>query len=432
MICKKKLSLQGIFFGIMLQIGVTLADQSVMLKTILDCEQVFHSETVDAQMINLAPTHNAFGPFHTAERPLLDSYSGLKTKLAWIELAGLPTPVRRLEQLGNYLGHQQLYLKDDGMTNFDIGGNKLRKLEPILADAIAQGAKTIFTFGAVGSNLVTQTCAACSKVNLKSSVFLTPEPNSVQLQNNLLLDYSYNASLYFYPNNEFRKIGVLDAIVQYVLDYQKLPYLVPIGASCPLGAVGYVNAAFELKKQIDQGLLPQPDYIYIALGSVGTLAGLALGLKIIGIESQIVAISSSLNEDDYYQQRFLELAQQTNQLLHNIDSSFALEDVTKIPVIFDFNFVGKGYAYFTQEGAQAIQIFKEYENLDLEGVYTGKCAAAFIEHIQTNPDLKNKIILFWNTFGIREQIHDQQLYKQLPKPLQRFFEEPVQEATFGS
>ena len=392
------------------------------LETVLSCSQLLHSKSIDEALKTLPATIKFQGEFYTIERPLLQTYPYLKEKLAWIDLAQLPTPIKKMNGLGEVLKHSQLYLKDDGKTNEKVGGNKVRKLEIVLADALYQGAQDVVTFGCIGSNLVTETCACAEKFGLGCFVHLKPEPNSTMVKNNLLLDYLYNAHMYFYPNEELRSIGAVHEIVQYGLNHKTLPYIIPTGASSALGAIGYVNAAFELKNQIEEGLLPKPDYIYIPVGSLGSVVGLAIGLKVANIDTHIIAVGADYED---YQSTFLKLAQECNDLLHKLDTTFPLLDVADFSISFDCNFVGRGYAYFTSEGLKAIESFKELENIQLDGVYSGKCAAAFIEHIKTNLPLKNKVILFWNTFGIHEQVNNPKLYKNLPKSLHQFFEDKI-------
>lgn len=119
---------------------------------------------------------------------------------------------------------------------------------------------------------------------------------------------------------------------------------------------------------------------------------------------------------------FFKLAQECSDLLYKLDITFPFFDVNDLLVSFDFSFVGKGYAHFTSEGLKAIKLFKELENVKLDGVYSGKCAAALIKHISTDLLLKNKVVLFWNTFGIHEKVNDLEFYKNLPKSLHSFFE----------
>lgn len=415
--CQKVLCAVFFCFGVCLQGTGTV-------QTILDCSDITHSEGLDQTITKYATYASGYGSFNTANRFIFDYFPGLKSVLSWVELAQFPTPLKKMEKLSAVLGHSRLYIKDDGQTDAQIGGNKIRKLEPILADALYQGATAVCTFGCVGSNLVTEACFCAKKMGLNCAVHLKPEPNSKFVQNNLLLDYLLGADFYYYPNHEFRKIGALNQIMQHRLEHGNFEYVIPTGASSPLGAVGYVNAAFELKEQIKAGLMPEPDYIYIAVGSVGTIAGLALGLAVAEIDCKIIGVGSF--EADFTN-CFLNLVIKANLLLHEHDATFPLINAEKIPVTFDCNYVGQGYAYFTPEGQQAIELFKTHENILLDPVYSGKCAAAFIEQVTTKPELQNKVVLFWNTFGICQKVEDDQLYKALPKPLHQFFKTPVQE-----
>jgi D-cysteine desulfhydrase len=414
----KRIVLLGLFWGSL------YSSHDEILKKILSCQQVFYSQEIDKALIKLSFSH-CRGSFLTAERYLLTEYPQLKEKLAWVKLANLPTPVFKMKNLGSFLNHDQLYIKDDGQTDQNIGGNKLRKLELVLADAVHQGAQEICAFGCIGSNLVTEACYCAKKLGLKSYAFLKSEPNSTAVRNNLLLNNSFDTQMFYYPDEETRKIGALSEIIQHQLYTGRLMYPVSTGASCSLGTIGYINAAFELKEQINQGLIPEPDYIYIPVGSVGSIAGLAMGFQLLKMKTHVVGIGAD-NEDDYYG-IFLNLVEKTSTLLHSMDESFPQLSGADLSVTFNYDFVGKGYAYFSPEGTEAIKLFQQYENILLDGVYTGKCAAALIKHLAINADFQNKTVLFWNTFGIYEQASNIQDFQKLPKPFYQFFTEQLKQ-----
>lgn len=388
------------------------------IETFLVAQEIYHSEETDHTIQQL--THlNKPGAFYTADRPLFHYFPGLKEKLPWIALANLPTSIKRLKSLEVMGCGLCIYCKDDGQTGDLIGGNKLRKLEVIFADALYVGASRIATFGCIGSNLVTQVCKCAQQLNLACDVYLKPEPLDEQIINNLLLDCYYRATIHFYPTHELRKIGTLAILADDLLQRKELPYVIPTGASSVLGTIGYINAAFELKQQIQDGLLPEPDYIYISVGSVGTIAGLALGLKIAKIKATIIGVGV---DHENYRQTFELLVRDCSVLLNSYDQSFPLVDPTTLSVIFRTDFVGQGYGYSTEEGKKAEQLFKNFENLELEQVYTAKCAAALLYDLANNYELQTKKILFWNTFGIKQKT-DFALYHFLPEGLKNYCHE---------
>lgn len=406
----------------LLQLFLLNADSEKLLTTACQCKQMFFTPSIVATITNSPAYH--YTPesaiFHTADRPLLRSYPTLKDKLPWISLANLPTPILHLTNLSSDFKIPHLYMKHDGKTSTPVGGNKLRKLELLFADALMQGARHIITFGCAGSNHATTTAFHAQKLGFSCSLFLKNQPNSPVVKNNLLINAACDAQIFFYPSEELRRLGALNEFVKRSQEDGIFPYVIFTGGSSPLGAIGYVNAIFELKEQIAQGIMPEPDYIYCAAGSLGTLSGLLIGLRACGLKTKLVPVAV---EPDEYMVPLLKLATLTNDLLHKLDPKFPLFNYTSDDVSFNMNFVGPDYGVLIPEAQATITIFKEKEGIALEGTYTGKAAAALLEDISAHPELRQKVILFWNTFGIEEQATPPQTYTTLPKPLHHYFEE---------
>ena len=219
---------------------------------------------------------------------LFKAYQGLSDKIPYLQLANLPTPINRCSSLESTLHFEQIYIKHDDLTGADglYGGNKVRKLEFLLADALNQGAKEILTFGSVGTNHGLATACYADKLGLKCLLMLKPQPNSPVVRQNLLLDHYFNARLELFADAQQRK----QAADEYLTN-NKDTYFIPTGGSVPLGVLGFVNAVFELKEQIQQGIIPEPDYIYVPAGSCGTTAGLLLGIALAKLKSIIIAIA---------------------------------------------------------------------------------------------------------------------------------------------
>jgi len=178
----------------------------------------------------------------------------------------------------------------DGYTGKIYGGNKVRKLEFLLGEAINKNSKEVITFGGAGSNHATATAVYANKVGLQSISMLLPQMNAEYVRKNLLLSYSYGAELHYYRNNFMLSTGKKYQCIKHWLRKGKKPYLIPMGGSSPVGIIGFINAAFELKQQIDQNKIPEPDRIYVALGSVGTVTGLLIGIKVLNIQSTLVPV----------------------------------------------------------------------------------------------------------------------------------------------
>jgi 1-aminocyclopropane-1-carboxylate deaminase/D-cysteine desulfhydrase-like pyridoxal-dependent ACC family enzyme len=370
------------------------------LKTTLS----FDDETYDA-LISKA-THRT--PLHFTnnndELPLFIVYPLLMEHIPYISLGSFPTPIQRLSILEEMYGIENFFIKQDavsggidtdGMQLF--GGNKVRKLEFLLADALRYNAETVLTFGGIGSNHAVATATYAQQCGLRCYCMLTPQSDSPVVQRNLSLMKDTQTEIIFSGNAIERKENTIKAFSDNKKNYGDYPYFIPTGGSVALGAVGFVNAAFELADQIKAGYLPEPDYIYVAAGSFGTTAGLSLGLKAAGIRSQIIAVAiepekvsgSVVNSINV-------LFKKTNELLHGYDETFPLfESADNVTVTHGFG--GTCYGLCTPEAMDAIDTIQKQENIILDGTYTGKAFAALIDHAGTGM-FKDKSILFWNTF----------------------------------
>ncbi|KKQ10883.1 MAG: D-cysteine desulfhydrase [candidate division TM6 bacterium GW2011_GWF2_36_6] len=230
-----------------------------------------------------------------ADAPIFKAFPGLQETLAHITLGTFPTPILKTDKFGIFLKDafgidvKNLYVKQDslsGRKNTDpaqlFGGNKVRKLEFILADALLCGAETIVTVGDAGSNHALATAIYSKLVGLDCIIMLAPQLNTSYLQRNLLMDLYYSPTIKAYFSEAQRAVDEIKVSREFILAEKQSPYYIPMGGSNEVGAVGFVNAAFELKEQIDQKIVPEPDYIYVTLGSAGTAAGFILGCKAAG------------------------------------------------------------------------------------------------------------------------------------------------------
>lgn len=366
------------------------------------------------------------------DRPLFDYYPGLKKNVPHISFAQLPTPVQKLEKMGATLGIPELYIKQDSQTGKCgsngklFGGNKLRKLEFLLADALAHNAKTVMTFGAAGSNHTLATCTYAKELGLKVIAMFMPQPKVTAVQRNLLLDDQTGAQLLYYPSEELRSFGAMHAFLQNKLLNGDFPYVIPTGGSCPVGIVGIVNAAFELKEQIKAGELPTPDIIVVPSGSYGTVVGLLLGGLAADMQSRIFSVAAEPEaHPGYYRKLIASLFQETNAFLHEKDSTFALYDFPhdRLEVLLDF--CGAEYGDPTKGTIDAIKQMKEIENVHLDTTYSGKAFSSII-HCAKSGALQDKKVLFWNTYSeytpAMQKLFADFAYKKLPTNLHCYFE----------
>jgi 1-aminocyclopropane-1-carboxylate deaminase/D-cysteine desulfhydrase-like pyridoxal-dependent ACC family enzyme len=357
--------------------------------------------------------------------PLFDAFPSLKT-LAWLPLAALPTAVTDACQALPEPAFGSLFIKRDDQTHLHHGGNKIRKLAFLLARMQAQGLKHVITFGAAGSNHTLATALCAHDLAMKSTLILGPQHNSAHVRENLL-SYPESATLLPAEWQDFPQV----AGQRFHELWQKEglpPCVIPAGGSSILGTVGYVDAAFELKKQILQGLLPEPDAIYMPAGTLGSCVGLALGLLAAGLKSTVMAVS--VTAPPFANMRHaIHLFQGCQNLLKTHDPSFPVFAPDDMPLILREEYFGEDYALFTPEGMEAVRLARQALGLQLEGVYTGKAFAALLGDNAAGR-LKGKNILFWNTHGINTQSNslstEPQAWQALPPPLHRYFTEALQ------
>ncbi len=352
------------------------------------------------------------------KKPLLfEKFPDLEANIPWIKLAPLRTPIINLTHLQEMLGLDSLWLKQDNLTSPIYGGNKTRKLEFLLADALEKGCTNVMTIGAIGSNHCVANAAFCNELNLKPVSALTNQPINIYVRNNLLLELYFKAEIIYSPDRE----GIQNKIESKLKNNTGLYFHGP-GGSTPLGILGFVNAALELKDQVNNGDMPEPDIIYTACGSMGTAAGLTLGIKMAGLKTIIygIKVSHSPSIDG-----IIRLANKGWKLLVKNDKK--IPKITYEHLKLDGGYFGDNYGKPTKECLEAIKLLKEMENVTLEPTYTGKTMAGLIGNAQKEKlKLKDKTILFWNTYNSRDysEILNKMDYHDLPKELHWVFEKP--------
>lgn len=304
-----------------------------------------------------------------------------------------PTPLQRLDRLREALGGAEqvpeLWIKRDDLTGLAGGGNKARKLEFLLDDALAQGADTVVTIGAVQSNHARQTAAAANRVGLAAHLVLeVPEGATEEyLSNgNALLDDLLGAEITLVPEGDDSSAAA-DAVVARLRAAGRAPTLIPVGGSSPLGSLGYVEAFTEL---VDSGL--DLDAVVVASGSAGTQAGLVVGAQVHRASTRIIGVTVSRSVADQ-QPKVLSLVEQTLQLL-DVDPGQAAARVE-----LDDRFVGPGYGVPTDEMRRAVRLFAETEGILLDPVYTGKAAAGLLQLVREGAFGADQRVAFVHTGG---------------------------------
>jgi len=358
--------------------------------------------------------------------PLFRQYPLLKEKLPYVSLGEFPTAIEKLHRLGGEIGVDHLYVKRDDLSGKVYGGNKIRKLEFLLAHALNAKAKGVLTFGFAGSNHALATAIYAQRVGLESISMLMPQPNAHYVRHNLLMSHYSGAELHQHRNVPWLAVGSIYQLLRHRIKYGYLPQIIPAGGSSPLGAIGFVNAAFELKEQIGEGKIPEPDYVYVTLGTMGTAIGLILGLKAANLESQVVSVRV-VDEKFADVRKMIKLFHKTNSFLNALDPAFPKCEFSEKDIDIRHDFLGEGYAHFTEKGMEVVSLMRRKEGIKLDGTYTGKTFAALIDDAEKQ-NLRDKVILFWNTYNSRD-LSDLILtvnYRLLPRCFHCYFEEEVQ------
>lgn len=302
------------------------------------------------------------------------------------EFAHLPTRIEALPRLTKLLGGPEILIKRDDQTGLAFGGNKTRKLEYLLADALAQGAKMVLTTGAAQSNHCRQTAAAAARCGLDCTLVLVgPQPK--RASSNLFLDHLLGARI-VWTEKEVRDI-TLQKVFQKAQEEGKNPYLIPYGGSNALGAYAYLKAFEELAEQLKNEI---PDWIVFASSSGATQAGLWVGSLLKGLSTNILGIS--VDEPEF------QLKENVHRIAVELDEyqSLALKLDTDQIFVND-NYTGEGYGFMNDLDRSAIQLFARQEGILLDPVYTGRAGAGLIDLIRIGFFKKDQRVLFWHTGG---------------------------------
>ena len=307
-------------------------------------------------------------------------------------LGFFPTPIVELSKLSEALGGSKIFMKRDDNTGLALGGNKTRKLEFILGDALACGADTIITAGAAQSNHCRQTAAAAASLQLECHLVLGGEKPDI-VNGNLLLDQIFGCHIHWAGVN--RKGEDIPQIVEQLKQAGKKPYVVPYGGSNELGALAFVEALKELETQ-RQGTGKSFTYIVFASSSGGTQAGLMLGKKMLDASYQIVGINIDKGETDKvpFDQFILSLANSTAKFI-GVNHDFSEEDL-----ILNSDYVGGGYGVIGHLENEAISLTAQTEGILLDPVYTGRAMGGLFDMIRTGKIKKKDSVLFWHTGGV--------------------------------
>ncbi len=338
-------------------------------------------------------------------------------------LCQLPTPVEPLALAPGEVA--SVWVKRDDLTARPYGGNKVRKLEFILAHARHCGAKDLITFGYAGSNHALATAIYARKAGLRLTAILLPQPNALYVRRNLLAGYAAGTRLIARDSVRAIAMTVAWRTALSLVTTGRRPYIIPAGGSSPIGVMGYVNAALELAEQITAGAMPAPNRIYFSLGSMGTTAGLAIGLALAGIDAELHAVRV-VDTQFGSRERLEALVRATITRMRQWIPDLPSIDPLRRVVVRD-EFFGVRYGEFTESGVAAVHQARQSASLRLDGTYSGKAMAALIADSQRGA-LRGQHVLFWNTHnsGDLDALGAGVSYRALPRAFHRYFQEPVQ------
>lgn len=322
---------------------------------------------------------------------LWERYPRLATRLPWLPLVDVPTPVEPLETLSRRLD-REIWIKRDDRTSSAYGGNKPRKLEFLLADARSRELGAVLTTGGLGTNHGLATAVFGKRLGFRVTLGLFRQPVTDHVRRSLLLYHAFGAEMIYLGKPPA-------AALRYALlgrRRRRHTYLIPGGGSNSLGVLGYVDAGIELALQVERGELPVPERIFVAAGTCGTQAGLVLGLRLAGLRSRVIAVrvvpAILANPSTA-----LRLARGAARRLRGLDGTIRAPAFSRRDFVMDTAHYGSGYGHPTESGRRAMALAADAEGIQLDLTYTAKAFAALVD--AAKGDAGRGPVLFWNTFN---------------------------------
>ena len=311
-----------------------------------------------------------------------------------ISLANLPTQIVKLEKLSKQYS-KNIYLKRDDFTGNEISGNKIRKLEYAMAEALENQCDTIITTGAIQSNHCRATAAVCSRLGLECHLVLGGQAK--EIEGNLFLDYVLGANIHFVDGN--LREEEIEKLCNHLIKNGKKPYIIPVGASNPIGTYGYINAYEEILNQ-EKDMNINFDLISVPVGSGGTYGGLWYGNYINNNEKRILGFAIT-NSQEYFKDTVKDILKEVDKDIKTFDS-LEIND----------SYIGEGYAKATEKELEFYYRIGKLEGIVLDPCYTGKAFKGLIEEIEAR-NIEEENILFIHTGGLMgwTKEHREMIYK---------------------
>jgi len=306
-----------------------------------------------------------------------------------ITLANLPTPLEEMPRLSKLLGGPKIWIKRDDLTGLAFGGNKVRKLEFEMADAVKQGADVIVAGGVIQSNHALATTVAARKLGMKVVLLLRGQQPK-EYTGNLLLDHIFGAEIRFIQAEWHESVKVTRNVVEELKGKGYTPYVAPF--SSPLGSVGYVNAVLELQQQAKRMNLKVNCLIHAA-GSGGTQAGIVVGNKALKAGIHVIGIATE-SDGDWLLNTTTKIADECAGLL-DLDLTVTKDDVK---ILYDY--VGEGYGILDEKSKETIRLVARTGGIMLDPVYTSKAMAGLMDLVKKGHFDNYENVVFLHTGGI--------------------------------
>lgn len=319
-----------------------------------------------------------------------EQYPQLANALPKLSIADLPTP---LEQHSLRFANSEkiVLVKRDDATSILYGGNKVRKLEYLLQRALQRNAKRVATFGTVASNHALATAIHAAQFGLECTCFLSHQARTAKAPLVLNMHLRNRSEIVRFGGNRQARIQTLRQHLR-----GRSASVIPMGGSSWRGVLGFVNAGLEVAAQLAANRQSVPDFLYVANGSMGTTAGLALGLALAGLATEIQAVRVT-HEFVANEKAMRRLIGKTANLMRRFDASIPADLAARTKLCFRDEFFGDGYARTNAATDRAIATAREQLGLVLDETYSGKAMAALLHDI-SDPQLADRTVLFWNTY----------------------------------
>jgi len=318
-------------------------------------------------------------------------------RLPRLQLATLPTPLQEAPRLAAAIGLDRLLIKRDDNTGLAFGGNKARKLEYLVADAMRAGADVLVTLGAPQSNHCRMTAAAARVAGMECRLVFAGHPIE-QVQGNMWLDQFFGATWTFAGDRPAPEC--MSQVAEELRAGGRHPYVIPGGGSNGLGALGYVSCAFELAQQLhERG--ERARYVVCAGGSCGTLSGLTLGVALSGIDAEVVGVSISRSVPD----RVAKVRQIMSESCGHLD----LPVPDAAPTVWG-DYIGRGYGMATELSQRALETVAFTEGILLDPVYTAKAFGGLVGEIEAGRVRRSDLVVFVHTGGTPALFADPAIY----------------------